>query len=92
MEQLASIHVNAFYNLPPGALDALMQGTTQALIVQERYAQVAVCGFMVLSSFGVNNLIPFCRRNSSSSLTTLPTLLPLLLQSSRLSPIATVGI
>ena len=36
-----------FYNLPPGALDALMQCAVSSLSLQERYSLVATCTFLV---------------------------------------------
>lgn len=36
-----------FYNLPPGALDALMQCAVSSLSHQERYSLVATCTFLV---------------------------------------------
>jgi hypothetical protein len=38
-----------FYQLPPGALDVLMQCTMTSLSLQERYSLVATCTFLVLN-------------------------------------------
>lgn len=45
--QVAKHFVAVFYNLPPGALDALMQCAVSSLSLQERYSLVATCTFLV---------------------------------------------
>lgn len=44
---MAKHFVAVFYNLPPGALDALMQCSVSSLALQERYSLVATCTFLV---------------------------------------------
>lgn len=38
---------NAFYALPPGLFDALIQCAIKALTLQERYSLVSACNFLV---------------------------------------------
>jgi len=46
MEPVALHFLGAFYRLPPGALDALMQCAVGSLALQERYSLVAACTFL----------------------------------------------
>jgi len=46
MERTAQDFTSAFYSLPPGALDALMQCAISALALQERYSLGAACNFL----------------------------------------------
>ncbi|CAA7262307.1 unnamed protein product [Cyclocybe aegerita] len=46
MERVAQDFTNAFYALPPGLLDALVQCAVKALSLQERYSLVSACSFL----------------------------------------------
>ncbi|KAF8995387.1 armadillo-type protein [Cyathus striatus] len=46
MERVAQDFTHAFGNLPPGALDALVQCAITALTLQERYSLVSACTFL----------------------------------------------
>ncbi|KAF8553854.1 ARM repeat-containing protein [Imleria badia] len=46
LDSVAKHFVAVFYNLPPGALDALMQCAVSSLSLQERYSLVATCTFL----------------------------------------------
>ncbi|KAJ4473110.1 armadillo-type protein [Lentinula aciculospora] len=46
LDRVAQNFSGNFYTLPPGALDALMQCTINALTLQERYSLVAACTFL----------------------------------------------
>ncbi|KAG6334626.1 hypothetical protein ID866_4467 [Astraeus odoratus] len=46
LDSVAKDFTNVFYNLPPGALDALMQCAIRSLSLQERYSLVATCTFL----------------------------------------------
>jgi len=47
MDTLARDFVDAFYRLPPGAFDGLMQCAIESLALQERYSLVSACTFLV---------------------------------------------
>jgi hypothetical protein len=51
MEKIAQHFVGTFYELPPGALDALMQAAVRALGMQERYSLAYACSFLVRALF-----------------------------------------
>ncbi|PPR02897.1 hypothetical protein CVT24_002281, partial [Panaeolus cyanescens] len=46
MERVAQDFTSAFYTLPPGLFDALIQCATKALSLQERYSLVYACTFL----------------------------------------------
>ncbi|KAF9237195.1 armadillo-type protein [Melanogaster broomeanus] len=46
LDIVAKHFIAIFYNLPPGALDALMQCAISSLSLQERYSLVATCTFL----------------------------------------------
>ncbi|KAF8124319.1 armadillo-type protein [Boletus edulis] len=46
LDSVAKHFLAAFYNLPPGALDALIQCAVRSLSLQERYSLVATCTFL----------------------------------------------
>ncbi|KAI6014180.1 armadillo-type protein [Pisolithus marmoratus] len=46
LDSVAKHFITIFYNLPPGALDALMQCAVRSLSMQERYSLVATCTFL----------------------------------------------
>ncbi|EJD43963.1 ARM repeat-containing protein [Auricularia subglabra TFB-10046 SS5] len=46
LEQVATNFIWAFFELPPGALDAVMRCAIAALGLQERYSLVAACSFL----------------------------------------------
>ncbi|KAF9228193.1 ARM repeat-containing protein [Gyrodon lividus] len=46
MDTVAKHFIAIFYNLPPGALDALMYCAVSSLSLQERYSLVATCTFL----------------------------------------------
>ncbi|PPQ95113.1 hypothetical protein CVT25_011656 [Psilocybe cyanescens] len=46
MESTAQDFTNAFYALPPGLFDALIQCAIKALTLQERYSLVSACNFV----------------------------------------------
>ncbi|KAH7905355.1 armadillo-type protein [Hygrophoropsis aurantiaca] len=46
MDTIAKHFIAAFYKLPPGALDALMQCAIGSLSLQERYSLAAACTFL----------------------------------------------
>jgi len=46
MDRVAQDFTSAFYSLPPGALDALMQCAITSLALQERYSLVSACNFL----------------------------------------------
>ena len=48
--QAAQDFTEAFYTLPPGLFDALIQCAISALALQERYSLVSACQFLVRAS------------------------------------------
>jgi len=46
LDTVAKHFIAIFYNLPPGALEALMQCAISSLSLQERYSLVATCTFL----------------------------------------------
>ncbi|KAF8835272.1 ARM repeat-containing protein [Paxillus ammoniavirescens] len=46
LDTVAKHFIAIFYNLPPGALEALMQCAVSSLSLQERYSLVATCTFL----------------------------------------------
>ncbi|KAJ7600482.1 armadillo-type protein [Mycena floridula] len=64
MDPVANRYVRAFYTLPPGALDLLLQCALRGLMLQERYSQIEATTFLsklVEKSHADPNTVPFLR-------------------------------
>ncbi|KAH8115086.1 ARM repeat-containing protein [Phellopilus nigrolimitatus] len=55
MEMVAQHFAGLFFQLPDGAIEALMQCSVQALSLQERYSLVSACKFLV---YLINRTVP----------------------------------